>query len=41
VLQQEDADSEATFVYCSLRFIVGFEVGLRWREREKKEGGGG
>jgi hypothetical protein len=29
VLQQEDADFEATFVYRSMRFIFGFEVGLR------------
>ena len=29
VLQQEDANFEATFVYRSMRFILGFEIGLR------------
>jgi hypothetical protein len=29
ILQQEDEDFEATFVYRSMRFIFGFEIGLR------------
>jgi hypothetical protein len=29
VLQQEDADFQATYVYRSMRFIFGFEIGLR------------
>ncbi len=28
VLQQEDADFEATFVFRSLRFLFGFEIGI-------------
>ena len=28
VLQQEDADFEATFVFRSMRFLFGFEIGI-------------